>query len=214
MGETLKPIDPVTAEPNLEKLENAHSDTLRFFMLPPCKVRDKLFQDCLRGSCLNISDTNNAGVEALKNLGTERVTGIYFPTTPHAPYREMMKEWGENKAGLISRLKLIPDRSIRLVTIFDYGKDGGGLVATQALREIERILMAKGQYLISCMDMRQIPRHDERSPEPDEEAGDLGRKLSSLAFLSRLPHLPYYWREMDSRYYPNKYVSIYTKRHC
>jgi hypothetical protein len=211
MGETILPIDVALEEFTPEEQRLRHLDTLRFFVFPPSGCEDRLPLDCLQGRALDISNKNGAGVEALRDLGISDVREICLPTT-NLYYIEEERE--KNRKELIQRLGYIPDSSVKLVTIFDHSDR---FIATQAAREIERILVPGGQCLITYREMGRAPRDDgdddKDFPEVNEEIeGPVIRGLLALAYLGESSDLFYTTLySMGDRYAPNLLVRIYTK---
>jgi hypothetical protein len=206
MGERLSSTTLEKLSP--EELRNRHLDTLRFFLLPPSTLENRLSLDSLQGRALDISNKDGAGVEALEELGIENVTGICLPAT-RLYYLD--KEILENKRRLVEQLESTPGNTIRLVTIFDHSDN---FVSTQAAREIERILVPEGQCLITYRDMSKTPQDDEDFPRIDGEIeGPVPRGLMALAHAIRVPRLLRLssWYEMGDRYAPNRFAAIYTK---
>jgi hypothetical protein len=191
-----------------EELRNRHLDTLRFFLLPPSTLENRLSLDCLTGPALDISNKDGAGIEALEELGIENVTGICLPTT-RLYYLD--EEILENREKLVERLKFIPDNTIRLATIFDHSDN---FISTQTAREIERVLVPEGQCLITCRDMSKTPQDDEGFPRIDGEIeGPVLRGLMVLARVTRAPRLLRLssWHQMGDSYAPNRFAAVYTK---
>lgn len=211
MGETIQSIDVRLEKFTPEELRSRHLDTLRFFIFPPSGYEDRLPLGCLQGRAFDISNKNGAGVEALRDLGISDVREICLPTT-NLYYIEEERE--KNRKELIQQLGYIPDSSVKLVTIFDHSDR---FIATQAAREIERILVPEGQCLITYREMGSAPRDDENDdkdfPEENEEIeGPVFRGLLVMGYLGESSDLFYTTLySMDDRYAPNRFVAIYTK---
>jgi len=207
MGETIQPIDVALEEFTPEELKSRHLDILRFFMLPPSGCKDRIPLACLKGRALDISNKNDAGKEALKDLGVRRVREICLPITQLYYVEE---ERQRNKKELLERLGQIPDNIIGLVTIFDHDDC---FIATEVAREIERILAPGGQCLVTCRKESLAPQNDEDLPDIDKtRISLLWRSIILDAHLRGIPDLLHpSWYSMGDKYAPNRLVGIYTK---
>lgn len=187
---------------SLEELSQRHAALLRYLLEAGYSHPEGplfLSPENLQGTVLDIHcGCCDAGERALRAIGARRVDSISVPKPrvfSSEPGLDYVAERESVKLHLVAHLRQIPSASIGFITAFDHW---GGLVATRADRQIERILVPGGQRLITIRDRTNIPTQDE--------------SLANLSRFVSLPDLGRVWHRMDDKFYPNAAVNIFTKR--
>lgn len=159
----------------------------------------------LTGFAIDISTRDIAGSAVLKILGAKLMGAFHLSVDKDLPrdLQDIMQK--ENQQFLIERLKLVPDQSVALVTVFDHSDR---LIGTQAGREIERILIPGGQRIITVESMDDSPRQDE-FVKPSR--GSNGKFVTHAIEYASLPDLGSAWYDTERKFAPNNFVSLYTK---